>query len=98
FQAEDGIRDRNVTGVQTCALPICSTVPTPHRLSRWCAGHGSEDCPGTNIGTALRRYPDTPSSHGATGLLPGRGVQPKPELIVFEIGSASGRESDLRRA
>src|SRR5699024_11864176 len=23
FQAEDGIRDRNVTGVQTCALPIC---------------------------------------------------------------------------
>src|SRR5699024_11358521 len=29
FQAEDGIRDRNVTGVQTCALPIyhfiCST-------------------------------------------------------------------------
>src|SRR5699024_11957316 len=23
LQAEDGIRDRNVTGVQTCALPIC---------------------------------------------------------------------------
>src|SRR5699024_11250792 len=22
FKAEDGIRDRNVTGVQTCALPI----------------------------------------------------------------------------
>src|SRR5699024_11671002 len=22
FQAEDGIRDRNVTGLQTCALPI----------------------------------------------------------------------------
>src|SRR5699024_11233552 len=22
FQAEDGIRDQNVTGVQTCALPI----------------------------------------------------------------------------
>src|SRR5699024_487944 len=22
FQAEDGIRDRNVTGVQTCALPL----------------------------------------------------------------------------
>src|SRR5437667_11188682 len=27
FQAEDGIRDRDVTGVQTCALPICY-VPT----------------------------------------------------------------------
>src|SRR3712207_7864596 len=25
FQAEDGIRDIGVTGVQTCALPICST-------------------------------------------------------------------------
>ena len=24
FQAEDGIRDRLVTGVQTCALPISS--------------------------------------------------------------------------
>src|SRR5699024_3114390 len=26
FQAEDGIRDRNVTGVQTCALPILRRV------------------------------------------------------------------------
>src|SRR3989454_11870119 len=25
FQAEDGIRDYKVTGVQTCALPICVT-------------------------------------------------------------------------
>src|SRR5699024_12062428 len=25
LQAEDGIRDRNVTGVQTCALPIFHT-------------------------------------------------------------------------
>src|SRR6266702_3394707 len=30
FQAEDGIRDCHVTGVQTCALPICS--PTPPAL------------------------------------------------------------------
>src|SRR5699024_11728844 len=27
FQAEDGIRDRNVTGVQTCALPIYLRLP-----------------------------------------------------------------------
>src|SRR5690606_10875514 len=26
FQAEDGIRDFHVTGVQTCALPICNAV------------------------------------------------------------------------
>src|SRR5207248_7718080 len=27
FQAEDGIRDRTVTGVQTCALPIFEQFP-----------------------------------------------------------------------
>src|SRR3712207_7663282 len=27
FQAEDGIRDIGVTGVQTCALPIFSVTP-----------------------------------------------------------------------
>src|SRR5699024_11709489 len=32
FQAEDGIRDRNVTGVQTCALPIFDT-PSKHFVS-----------------------------------------------------------------
>src|SRR5699024_9349611 len=36
FQAEDGIRDRNVTGVQTCALPILlymTATPIPRTLS-----------------------------------------------------------------
>src|SRR5205823_7385136 len=33
FQAEDGIRDKLVTGVQTCALPICpSDVGRPKSL------------------------------------------------------------------
>src|SRR2546430_4249236 len=36
FQAEDGIRDLTVTGVQTCALPICS--PDGRRLAS-----GSDD-------------------------------------------------------
>src|SRR5437773_3543776 len=35
FQAEDGIRDRDVTGVQTCALPISSS-----------SGYGGVDVPG----------------------------------------------------
>src|SRR5574343_122483 len=48
FQAEDGIRDRDVTGVQTCALPIFAhglflfplrgnvpfLVSTPHNTGR----------------------------------------------------------------
>src|SRR2546430_6014507 len=29
FQAEDGIRDLTVTGVQTCALPICAVHISP---------------------------------------------------------------------
>src|SRR5699024_8788082 len=35
FQAEDGIRDRNVTGVQTCALPISHpSIAALEELSR----------------------------------------------------------------
>src|SRR5260370_29210614 len=61
FQAEDGIRDSSVTGVQTCALPICPAQPSRGR-GTWlekrprhrdgCAGHD-----GTR---------PTPSDHGAT--------------------------------
>src|SRR5699024_12024178 len=50
FQAEDGIRDRNVTGVQTCALPISSRadpsmIPPPpgHRSSAWSILCGSSE-------------------------------------------------------
>src|SRR5258708_22643558 len=32
FQAEDGIRDDLVTGVQTCALPICLFICLPFVL------------------------------------------------------------------
>src|SRR5690606_40359450 len=41
FQAEDGIRDFHVTGVQTCALPISRPVgpeeyqPISRRVAEW---------------------------------------------------------------
>src|SRR5207249_7632520 len=41
FQAEDGIRDRNVTGVQTCALPISFPRVSPlwmHTTNRYSVG------------------------------------------------------------
>src|SRR5438876_9128058 len=38
FQAEDGIRDGRVTGVQTCALPICG-----RRADRRATWHRSGD-------------------------------------------------------
>src|SRR2546430_9723960 len=36
FQAEDGIRDLTVTGVQTCALPICFTCSVARRFASGC--------------------------------------------------------------
>src|SRR5699024_11922980 len=44
FQAEDGIRDRNVTGVQTCALPILPSAPPATHTSAspyWIARNAS---------------------------------------------------------
>src|SRR5256886_7397992 len=40
FQAEDGIRDLTVTGVQTCALPISTTlnVAVCPTVTVWLAG------------------------------------------------------------
>src|SRR5215467_10356622 len=35
FQAEDGIRDYKVTGVQTCALPISSGCGRRRYMRRW---------------------------------------------------------------
>src|SRR5260370_15641443 len=34
FQAEDGIRDSSVTGVQTCALPISTSRPAGEKKRR----------------------------------------------------------------
>src|SRR5207249_5655162 len=48
FQAEDGIRDRNVTGVQTCALPIW-TITAIAPTSGAIAGGTSVTITGTNI-------------------------------------------------
>src|SRR5699024_11230812 len=42
FQAEDGIRDRNVTGVQTCALPIYQAL-VPDSLPAGAGGLTSWD-------------------------------------------------------
>src|SRR5690606_41189477 len=41
-QAEDGIRDFHVTGVQTCALPICPLLLSSRRSRpEWNAASGS---------------------------------------------------------
>src|SRR5690348_90577 len=44
FQAEDGIRDGRVTGVQTCALPIWSRAGCPSVASATSTVHHSRYC------------------------------------------------------
>src|SRR5947207_1386442 len=70
FQAEDGIRDHCVTGVQTCALPISRAEPPdlpPEqiRMLRFLAGlanRGIDKVPlsnlaaGTQVGLAAMKY------------------------------------------
>src|SRR5207253_3623588 len=50
FQAEDGIRDGHVTGVQTCALPISSS-PSSRSLAEMVAT--STTCSGLSIGLLI---------------------------------------------
>src|SRR5438046_583276 len=42
FQAEDGIRDWSVTGVQTCALPISSRTLAHSGLKSWTSAGTTE--------------------------------------------------------
>src|SRR5438093_12733393 len=64
FQAEDGIRDWSVTGVQTCALPICGpgarsaarglAVPRIHLRARRLAGGGRAGAPPRSCAARVR--------------------------------------------
>src|SRR5437870_9594521 len=53
FQAEDGIRDGHVTGVQTCALPICASARSVTCTSRPAAAGVSTT--GAGAGTGVVR-------------------------------------------
>src|SRR5689334_24991864 len=64
FQAEDGIRDGTVTGVQTCALPICC-APYPLR--------STESRSTTRISLTCRH---STAARGCVAKLPTRAVPP----------------------
>src|SRR6266496_5398683 len=63
FQAEDGIRDLYVTGVQTCALPISrARGPALHRADRAAWSGRSPESPGSGDRPAADATPrDHPS-------------------------------------
>src|SRR2546430_9846072 len=85
FQAEDGIRDLTVTGVQTCALPIYST-PVPRKSARSLdSTSGASD---RERGTSSRV---DPCASGPTPAHPGTHPASAP-ASAREIGRASCRE------
>src|SRR5207248_7401613 len=58
FQAEDGIRDRTVTGVQTCALPISPQVLVHRQPGAKSSTHSPEG----------RHTPSTPAKRSAIAM------------------------------
>src|SRR5688500_19883152 len=86
FQAEDGIRDYKVTGVQTCALPISRLRPVILDVS--------EPLELTEViarGPARLAGPSRELGRGGRTVQPEQRQQPDPER-VDEIGRASCRE------
>src|SRR5699024_11231133 len=81
FQAEDGIRDRNVTGVQTCALPISiasiSASPMPRVVT---------------AGVPMRRPEVTKGEAGSFGTVFLLAVMRTSSRRASKIGRASCRE------
>src|ERR1041385_5229018 len=73
FQAEDGIRDVAVTGVQTCALPICLVVRAKDSAGKLVAF--AYDIP------ARKKYPDIDLSalDGANGFC---GISPSGRYVL----------------
>src|SRR3989449_8705174 len=64
FQAEDGIRDVAVTGVQTCALPIHRPVGSRHRRRR---GECGAPLPAGGAGCDARRVATGAVASGGAG-------------------------------
>src|SRR5690606_39707894 len=72
FQAEDGIRDFHVTGVQTCALPISVRPPPrgrcrPNRRGSVRAGRGGVRPPGVRVRTEGSAPPDRTAARRPCG-------------------------------
>src|SRR5256886_16907266 len=78
FQAEDGIRDLTVTGVQTCALPISMTLPARHGLRRAPARRELERL----LGAAIR----TPAARVSGELGRAQSLEELPQAVGKERG------------
>src|SRR5690606_40002584 len=59
FQAEDGIRDFHVTGVQTCALPILRLLPAAPSMKHGIAPCRTSRSPGRSLTFSTGVLPST---------------------------------------
>src|SRR5690554_7555499 len=90
FQAEDGIRDADVTGVQTCALPIYAGVRTRLRVPR-AAGQPAADRRRHALAALAVATPDDPRRRG-----PGRGDHPQRRSVHRSEERRVGKECRSR--
>src|SRR3712207_8942107 len=89
FQAEDGIRDIGVTGVQTCALPISAALLPLSKTWKppW--------CPARDEWRRIMGYSHTMADHSAgtkDAIQPFVTTRMAGRVLVEEIGRASCRE------
>src|SRR6266581_7896947 len=101
FQAEDGIRDGRVTGVQTCALPISAASASAHSrqvktpracretvIAKACASHGA-----LNTGPAWSRGSAGRARRSASG-----GIEVViPEIDVHAVARGGAGPPQLAR-
>src|SRR5258708_13833832 len=89
FQAEDGIRDDLVTGVQTCALPISADYH-PQRAHRcrggWSGRMATKDKAGWKPGGILCRI-----SAAGIGIEGPSAKEAPPAKLVYELSSGHQR-------
>src|SRR5690606_21429143 len=93
FQAEDGIRDFHVTGVQTCALPIsCPSCRSRRSRAGSCGSRARERA-------SLQPYPWSSPSAGLLGRLDGLGCRGSVILrrLLLGLRLGLGRELDTHR-
>src|SRR5260221_14288859 len=97
FQAEDGIRDHCVTGVQTCALPICnhsnasrSVKPKPSSAARN-GKPGNGKLSAGKSGAVSAQAPIQMNDHG----IPDWRLE-RPDFEVFEVGNGPEVHYEIR--
>src|SRR5260370_41361304 len=95
FQAEDGIRDSSVTGVQTCALPIYGLANQPGAAQG--AAHIPNRAAVGDLRGAWRSLSTIAGLHPRAGRKPGGLGSVSMEAARARAGQQSATDGDQRR-